>query len=469
MLAGTLVRDRALNPLANPSRLQRLWLCEAVRLREEQAGLLDDSAIVRQLRHEALDLPQRIEQRALRLAARDGQASALQHAVQGARLALLLLAVLAVAGGFSMALAALGDGLRPVNLLWALGSLLGLHLLSLLLWLLVTACLAQGPAPSGQLWLWLSARLARDAQAAQLAPSLLLLLQSQGLNRWLFAVLSHTLWLLLLLGALAGLLLLLASRHYGFVWESTLLDSSHFVRGIELLSRLPALLGFPAPPPALIQTSGGQALVDEASRQLWSLWLLGQLLTFGLLPRLALLLFSLARLASGLRRLQLDLQLPAYQLLAERLQPRHETLGVLDAAPPPPLLSSHYAAQVGQGRLLCAVELDPERPWPPAGLAADIPCSAVLDSREQRQQLLEQLAARPLSRLLIACDARRSPDRGSLALLRELASYATASCVWLLPGEDPQRLLDWQQALQAAGLPWQAQHELPRWLEHSDA
>jgi hypothetical protein len=115
------------------------------------------------------------------------------------------------------------------------------------------------------------------------------------------------------------------------------------------------------------------------------------------------------------------------------------------------------------------VELDPERPWPPAGLAADIPCSAVLDSREQRQQLLEQLAARPLSRLLIACDARRSPDRGSLALLRELASYATASCVWLLPGEDPQRLLDWQQALQAAGLPWQAQHELPRWLEHSDA
>ena len=166
MLAGTFVRDRALNPLANPSRLQRLWLCEAVRLREEQAGLLDDSAIVRQLRHEALDLPQRIEQRALRLAARDGQASALQHAVQGARLALLLLAVLAVAAGFSMALAALGDGLRPVNLLWALGSLLGLHLLSLLLWLLVTACLAQGPAPSGQLWLWLSARLARDAQKA---------------------------------------------------------------------------------------------------------------------------------------------------------------------------------------------------------------------------------------------------------------------------------------------------------------
>ena len=33
----------------------------------------------------------------------------------------------------------------------------------------------------------------------------------------------------------------------------------------------------------------------------------------------------------------------------------------------------------------------------------------------------------------------------------------------------PQRLLDWQQALQAADLPWQAQHELPRWLEHSDA
>lgn len=44
--------------------------------------------------------------------------------------------LLALLAGASLALGALGDGRQPVNVFWALGSLLGLHLLSLLAWLL---------------------------------------------------------------------------------------------------------------------------------------------------------------------------------------------------------------------------------------------------------------------------------------------------------------------------------------------
>src|SRR5690606_251849 len=59
--------------------------------------------------------------------------------------------------------------------------------------------------------------------------------------------------------------------------------------------------------------------------------------------------------------------------------------------------------------------------------------AGVLDNREQRRQLLERLARRPAARLLLACDPRRSPDRGTLALLGELSRSAMQTRVWLLP------------------------------------
>ena len=83
----------------------------------------------------------------------------------------------------------------------------------------------------------------------------------------------------------------------------------------------------------------------------------------------------------------------------------------------------------------------------------------ILDSRESRHKLLEQLSRFPPARLAIACDPRRSPDRGSLALIAELARSATATRVWLLqapPGEalDAERLGDWHVALQQLDLPF---------------
>ena len=76
----------------------------------------------------------------------------------------------------------------------------------------------------------------------------------------------------------------------------------------------------------------------------------------------------------------------------------------------------------------------------------------------------------PPSRLAIACDPRRSPDRGSLALIGELARSASATRVWLLqapPGQalDADRLSDWHTALDQLGLPYAANAPL-NWLEN---
>ena len=55
------------------------------------------------------------------------------------------------------------------------------------------------------------------------------LLQRQRLSRWGLGVLAHGLWALAMLAALASLLLMLATRRYGFVWETTILGGDSFI------------------------------------------------------------------------------------------------------------------------------------------------------------------------------------------------------------------------------------------------
>ncbi len=458
-------------PEQSPTRFQRLWLCEAIRLREAQAGPLEDEAINRQVRADGGDLAHRIAARALLLARRDGQWQALLHWLQGARLAAVALMLLALVSGFGLGVAALGDGQRPVNVFWALGTLLGINALMLIGWLSMQL-VGDGEATTlGRLWLWLSGRLARDAKAVQLVPALLYLTRRQ--QRWAFGVAAHGLWTLAMIGALVALLMLLATRRYGFVWETTILGSDVFVAVTRGLGALPAWFGFALPDAALIRAAGEGLPLDAAARHGWASWLTGVVLFYGLLPRLLLLIFCGWRLQRGLRTLQLDLDLPDYQMLAAWLMPASERIGVTDAEPGGLFQPRAGRGEVANGEsLLVGVEIDPRRAWPPLALPAGVGDGGVVDSREQRRQLLERLGRNPARRLAIACDPRRSPDRGTLALLGELAGYAAAARVWLLPppeGErlDEARLADWHEALTRASLPL-CDGAPMNWLERGD-
>ena len=444
-------------PTPTPNSLERLWLTEAVRLREEHAGPLEDEEANRLARAQGGELPELIEYRALWLARRDGLLVALQRWRQGARLAGLALALLALFTGAGLAWAALGDGTRPVNVFWALGSLLGLNLLTLLGWLLGFVLVGDSGGALGRLWLWLSEKLARDARAVQLAPALLAVLEQRRLGRWLLGLGVHGLWLLAMCSALLTLLALLATRRYGFVWETTILGEGTFVGLTQTLGALPALLGFSLPDLDQIRASGTLANDLESARQSWAGWLVGVVLIYGLLPRLLLALFCLWRWRRGRASLQLDLQLPAYRLLRERLQPPSERLGISDTAPQQ-LYAPRAGAQLNgnEGAVLVAIELDQNRDWPPK-LPRSVADAGVLDDREQRRRLLDQLTRFPPQRLAIACDPRRSPDRGTLALIGELSRCAASTRIWLLQAPagqalDSQRLQDWHQALDTLGL-----------------
>jgi hypothetical protein len=193
------------------------------------------------------------------------------------------------------------------------------------------------------------------------------------------------------------------------------------------------------------------------------------LVVYGVLPRLLLALFCLWRWKTGQAALHLDLNLPGYAQLRERLMPTSERLGISDAEPEQlHRIESGVSDLPSDGALLVAIELDDQRPWPPP-LPKSVSNAGVLDSRESRHKLLEQLSRFPPARLAIACDPRRSPDRGSLALIAELARSASATRVWLLqapPGEalDAERLGDWHVALQQLDLPFADCAPL-NWLE----
>ncbi|CBL46461.1 Hypothetical protein HDN1F_28780 [gamma proteobacterium HdN1] len=484
--------------IQEPTRLQRLWLCEAIRQRETHAGPLDDREANRHAQRAAKDLPGRIQARALFLARRDGLVEALDSLLGGARLALLLLFLLAIFGGAGLAFASVGDGREPINVFWALLGLLGLHFVSLLLWLASQLFTPASPTALGRFWLWITRtfsqklmhKTARDQRAPNLVPALFQLLERRRLVRWLGGSLVHGFWLVTLLACLVMLLGLFSTRRYGFIWETTLLPASSLIRATEWLGFLPALVGFPLPDASTVLASGTVPVITEAARQAWAGWLLGVLVVFGLLPRALLLLVCWLRWQLGQRKLTLADSISDYSLLAERLQPVSASTGIVDPAPaqlymphianasgkatPESRNAAHLSSNVGHleqqhTQMLVAIELNPERNWPPAELPAAVMDGGIIEDRNQRRQFLDRITLHPPQRLAIAIDSDRSPDRGTLGLITEIAPLVDAAYIWLLPPQVPPdgnqaRLKIWRESLDALGMlyndtpPW-------HWLE----
>lgn len=434
------------------------WLAEAVRLREEHEGPLEDAEAVRAARAGGGDLEARVLRRAAELGRRDGFDAGISAWRGNAGRVLWALVLAGVIAGAGVSGSVLGDGSRPVNVVWAIGALLGVHALSLLVWL-AGAAGGGGSAGSllGTLWLWAAERLIRDRRLALLPHALAGLLGRARLLRWWLGTVSHGLWSVALLAALAVMLLMLSTRRYEFAWETTILPAETFVRFAGALGWFPAQIGFPVPDPDTVRASGAVRADAETARHLWSGWLVGSLVAYGMAPRLLLWGLCLALWRGGRARLRLDLDLPGYAALRDRLEPEVERLGVSDAAPQSlPALSREAVPLAGErGALALGIELASDFSWPPA-LPAGAADGGVLDTREQRRQVLDRLARSPVRRLLIVCDARLSPDRGSLALIAELSRYAarTRACLSAPPGAsaDAERIARWREGLDEAGL-----------------
>lgn len=437
-----------------PKNFDNFWLAETLRLRESLWGPLEDASELRKLHSTPASFEARVLARARLLAEREGLAQTLSNWRSVARLTLLLFAVLGFLLGGAAAAGALGPG-GAVNLAPALTALLGLNTLAFLLWI-VSFFVQSGAAGSvlASAWLKLTHKLARGPDAALLPRALLELLSRGRMQRWAAGALSHGFWVIALAAALLTLLGLLATRRYTFHWETTLLSPDAFVMMVQGLGRLPSLLGFPEPPAAIIRSSSGQSTLPDTAHAAWSVWLIGIVFAYGLLPRVAALVLSITVLKRRRNAMVVDTSLPGIAELRERLMPASATAGI-DRPPPVIAKASPPTAHVSTGdgmHGLVGLELPSELLWLPDEVPAGVNDLGIVDARQERRHLLDMLNSHPVERLLVCCDARQTPDRGTVSFLVELAGLARQMRLQLLPDDaSPTRREQWLQQLLNAG------------------
>ncbi len=429
-------------------------MTEAVQLIEE-TGPLDDAQAMREASALRPDGAGRITERARILGQRVGLQPEISRARAWAPWVLLGLVALIVLAGLSLAGNVLGGGERRINVVVALTSLLGLHLLTLLLWLFgLVVPLGSFSASFGWLWLALTARVAggRRGQTPVLLRAVTRLLARARLLPWALGFVSHAIWSLSFAVVLVAMLFALSFRNYTLNWETTILEPDFFVRGVQWLGHLPAQLGFPVPDAEVVRSPTAAA---SGQRDL-ALWLTGCLIVYGLLPRMAFAALSAAVCRLRSKALRPDLSQPYYRKLLARFDalapPR-----IIDAGPSPlPHLMPEGLAAGDTTDTLMAIgfELPDELPWPPA--AAEMRGARAMrvdGSAGARHQLLDSLAGLHPQRVLVGCHAASSPDRGTERFLREVTALSGECRLWLFGATvDDDALQRWHSWLTDAGL-----------------
>ncbi|HBK54967.1 MAG TPA: DUF2868 domain-containing protein [Xanthomonadales bacterium] len=444
------------------------WRAEAIRLREA-SGVLDDSAANAAARTVEGDAEHRILVRAARLAADSGDPAS--ESLVRLRLLAVVGIVLAAVTGFGSIASVLGFASQTVNVVWALVALLALPSLLLLLWLtglfgagLFATGSGRGAglgAGLGRLSLALAQRFRPDSDPTLAMRALYRLVVRAGALPWLLGAISHAFWAIALTIALLTLSLALSVWRYGFVWQTTILPADTFVVLVETVGWLPARLGVAIPDPELIRASGETAVSDPSARRAWSAWLASAVLLYGGLPRVILLVICGWQVRRRLNRLRLDLDDPYHVMLAARLAPASERLGIRD-----PERLGYRAPRLATGRadangppILISLECDLPSDW--QSERSETVDAVRIDDRHSRQAILTRMAAEPPSRLLLVCGPNLSPDRGAAETITELSRFAGQTRLALPEAGDPARQAAWLDLFETLGLAPDHLHRRP--------
>ena len=433
----------------------RRQLAELVRLLEESGHLFaaDPAPITESLRHSSLGTEERLLRRA-ELADRDGRlADALQRNRQGVFWLWVVAATALFSAAFSATFVLMDE--KGLNFFLILAGVLGTNTVMLAVWLAATVFLRVKtllPVSSPSTWL-----RGRDS----INQAVLRLYADEWRKpavRWRIGAASHSLWLCTLAGMLVCILLLLTVRQYTFNWESTLLDNGALVQTVAALAKLPAALGFPVPDDAAVLQ--GRLNGNAAHARAWSGLLIGSILCYGILPRLAAWAACTLLLRRAAETLPLDK--PYYQNIIRQWQS-----AITDAdkgGEPAPAPLPDITADNGAAKWAVTLETEwPDKGWYKNVLGQDWLDQGCADSRDAAAALRERLAAQPV-RLLIGIRAHTVPDRGILRQTAALAAAAQGGAIVQLLQQDTadkqvsdglEALLpQWHAALNSLNLPW---------------
>lgn len=423
------------NTFSDLVRLEQLRHIET-----SKAEALSYASIADMEAHAAIDFNyaaflKRLTTRARRLIQDNALTRVLQHPqslfIRASRISLILAAIL----GALAAANAISES-ATLNIYWLLAVLLGFNLISIVLWIIGISLNLQGLSAGvvAQLACWLPYRYKEresDSIASLAARGWWETCLTGKVGKWRISVLTHQFWLTYLTTGLVLLLLLMMAKQYDFIWGTTLLSESSLPELTLWLSKPMELFGLIPPDSYQIAASRvGAAVQDATTRSAWAKFLLGALLLYGILPRLILLLISLLLQKLAEHQFKLDLYLPYYVTLRQRLMAHEFESSVIDADREIPATKTFPPPrQASQGipldALAIGIELDDHIIWP-----NDIHCSKnVID------QTTFSEAAKAIKKfngsLLIGVAAHRLPDRGVQRTIRELIASVSGE-TWLI-------------------------------------
>jgi hypothetical protein len=364
---------------------------------------------------------------------------------------------------------------HTINIYWLLLVLLGFNFISMILWL-TGISLNMETLTSGmlaRLTSWLPAHLesknspgstgSTQADRAWLACNF-----SGAVGKWQFSKITHQLWLFYLITGLAFLVLLLMVRQYDFVWGTTLLSDTAFLKLTDILSTPLEALGFATPSAEQVQDTrigvlqtGVSALTVE-HRNHWAQFLLGALLCFGIAPRIMLWGWSALMCANARRAFVLDFYLPYYIKLRHRLMPLASHGQIVDADTSSPAVSETPAIKPVAHTLpietqWVAVELGNNISWPPKPVSSANDLGEVID-RESLMRILQHIQGNECPVIAVAVSSARFPDRGVERTIASLMSSCTQRWLVLLHKNEDQpvsdkRLSAWYRLAEACDVP----------------
>ena len=271
--------------------------------------------------------------------------------------------------------------------------------------------------------------------------------------------------------------MLLATRQYDFVWESTILSDHTFIAISQGVAALPNSLGIAVPTAddVLASRLGSQTPAPEL-RLLWSNLLFSALFLYGLLPRVLCLAVSLIQRHRCWTALSIDFTLPYYYKLKLLLSPAAQAQGVVDSDDATGSDINGHAADTGNANNAnnsnqltehtipanaLLVGLEWAQDWPPAvnaPMLQDLRLQAIgsnAQDRDSRRAVIEELSNSQSPVLLLArFDA--APDRGTANYLAQLRQCKQD--IQLLLGHetgttpDDARLREWLAVAKKSGL-----------------
>lgn len=451
------------------SRFNSIWLTESLRLEQQDAQVcLDRPESLEKLESAstATEKERWLFRRAYLCAQQSGELEAMHNWLAHVKLTFFVLAIVALISGASATFGLFGAQEHHVNVLWMLIGLIGIHFVSLVVWTM--SVLVKSPLSSGlfgRFWYWLAQRwqgsVGRDDLASRnaLRRALTPLLTLTGMGLWRLRAASHSLWLIALTASLFTLLLVFSIRNYSFVLETTIVAPDVFVSLIQHLAAVPAALGFIVPDESMISAAlnGGELVQEEDSRRAWASFLCSMLLVYAVIPRFCFWFYARLRLAQIGSQMTLDLTEKIYSdlILAEL---GRDTSVIRDAAPTlraTPQVAKQFSVK-GKGLAVFTFELHSDIACLlDESLRREGICVTSVETGQEKANALQSLSQQPASQVLVVCDGRLSPDRGTLRWMVALSSHAEQLRVLILGADEVgsrDRRDIWNESLLAIGL-----------------